>query len=173
MFERRVDGAARRRESRERARAPHGGASTAWRWDASMRTRLDTEGCSLPLARSGSRTRRAMPGAAAYLGDELRHLAVDLLEGLKPRMGFDHRSHGAASVEYEAGAALTSATVMNVRGVMAEMWQQSWCQRSSNFVNREGRLRRPKITPEGVAATIRTDPDPLPPVLGYAENSRP
>ena len=36
------------------------------------------------------------------LGDKVRHLAVDLLERLKPRMGFDHRSHGAASVEYEA-----------------------------------------------------------------------
>ena len=40
--------------------------------------------------------------APLLLGDEFRHLAVDLLERRKPRMGFDHRSHGAASVEYEA-----------------------------------------------------------------------
>ena len=58
-------------------------------------------------------------------------------------------------------AALTSATVMNVRGVMAEMWQQSWCQRSSNVKS----ARQNKVSAESdVAARIRTDPDPLPAV---------
>ena len=47
------------------------------------------------------RTRRACL-APLLLGDQLCHFSVYLLERLKPRMGFDHRSHGAASVEYEA-----------------------------------------------------------------------
>ena len=80
----------------------HGGASTAWRGvDASTRTRLDTEGP--PLARAAVFRTRSACLAPLLLGDELAHLAVDLLEGLKPRMGFNHSSHPvvAASVKQE------------------------------------------------------------------------
>ena len=64
-------------------------------------TRPDTARVPPSLDKQRFRTRRACL-APLLLGDELGHLAVDLLERLKPRMGFDHRSHGAASVEYEA-----------------------------------------------------------------------
>ena len=67
-------------------------------------------------------------------------------------------------------AALTSATVMNVRGVMAEMWQQSWCQRSSNFCASRGPAAAKIDADGGVAARVRTDTDPLPPVPTYAGN---
>ena len=82
---------------RPRAVAPLSVDGVARRGDAS----LDTARAAPSLDKRRFRTRRACL-APLLLGDELRHLAVDLLEGLKPRVGFDHRSHGAASVEYEA-----------------------------------------------------------------------
>ena len=62
----------------------------------------DTARAAPSLDKRRFRTRRACL-APLLLGDELGHLAVDLLEGLKPGMGFNHSSHPgvAASVELE------------------------------------------------------------------------
>ena len=70
----------------------------AWRGGAGP----DTARAAPSLDKRRFRTRRACL-APLLLGDELRHLAVDLLKGLKPRMGFNHSSHPgvAASVELE------------------------------------------------------------------------
>ena len=66
------------------------------------RERVSIRKAPLSLAQRFFRTRIACL-APLLLGDELRHLAVDLLEGLKPRMGFNHSSHPvvAASVKQE------------------------------------------------------------------------
>ena len=65
-------------------------------------TRPDTARAAPSLDKRRFRTPCACL-APLLLGDELGHLAVDLLEGLKPRMGFNHSSHPvvAASVELE------------------------------------------------------------------------
>ena len=85
------------RVSIRRARAPRRRVDGVEGVDASTRTRLDTEG---PLARRLFRTRRACL-APLLLGDELRHLAVDLLEGLKPRVGLYHSSHPVVAASFE------------------------------------------------------------------------
>ena len=76
-------------------------AAMAWK-RGRRRERVSIRKAPLSLAQRFFRTRRACL-APLLLGDQLRHLAVDLLEGLKPRMGFDHSSHPviAASAKHE------------------------------------------------------------------------
>ena len=70
--------------------------------EAGTRRRARVSIRKAPLSLAAFRTRRACL-APLLLGDEFRHLAVDLLEGLKPRVAFDHSSHPvvAASVKQE------------------------------------------------------------------------
>ena len=79
-------------------------AAMAWK----MR-RVDANASRYGAARPSLNKRFRTPCACLaplLLGDELAHLAVDLLEGLKPRMGFNHSSHPvvAASVQERFGA---------------------------------------------------------------------
>ena len=83
----------------------------AWRGDASLERRVDgvegrgdaspdTARAAPSLDKRRFRTRRACL-APLLLGDELRHLAVDLLEGLKPRVGLYHSSHPVVAASFE------------------------------------------------------------------------
>ena len=83
----------RRRPS---AVAPLSVDGVARRGDAS----LDTARAAPSLDKRRFRTRRACL-APLLLGDELGHLAVDLLEGLKPRVGLYHSSHPVVAASFE------------------------------------------------------------------------
>ena len=77
-----------------------GDAAMAWRGVDASDAKASRYGRARPSLNKRFRTRRACL-TPLLLGDELRHLAVDLLERLKPRMGFNHSSHPVVAASFE------------------------------------------------------------------------